>query len=340
MAKLDLSSERNNSLNEHVSVIIRSCGERTEEICKELILSQGIYEENITVIRKSPFSLALQKSFEKGIQLNRPLTLCVDADVLLFQDAIHKMILFMEQQRPLIFEVQFLVLDKFFGGARQAGVHLFRTSILPIALGLIPSDPGNIRPEQHTLEAMRKKGYPSRRIDYLTGLHDFEQNYMDIYRKSFIQAHKHLEYAEIFLSYWPKQAKEDPDFQAALLGYKDGLKYQGEVRIDSQQLIYRESFEKHHVTEKPALTRGQISSSDIEQVAKNWMEPSIYFNSVLIRDLLALRQPRPNFWMQRLAMKKKTMGGRKFISFTLGFFFRKIRRKMEKTLTGRKGIFG
>lgn len=226
------------SLNNRVSVIIRSVGERTEFLCKELVLAQGILGENITVIRKTPFTLALRASYEAGIALNRPWTLCLDADVLLLSDSIHQMISLAEQQDSSIFEIQCLVLDKFFGGPREAGNHLYRTSLLNQALKFIPQEQNNIRPEHYTLEAMKIQGFPWKGINYLTGIHDFEQYYVDIFRKCFVQAHKHQEYAEIFISYWPQQVIMDFDYKIALKGFIDGIDFEGDVHIDTHQEIY------------------------------------------------------------------------------------------------------
>jgi len=307
-------------LNEHISVIIRSAGERTEFLCRELVLAQGLPEGNITIIKKNPFSRALYASYEAGIALDRPWTLCLDADVLLLPDSIHEMISLAEKQHSSVFEIRGLVLDKFFGGPRQAGNHLYRTSLLTQALKLIPQEKDQIRPEQHTLSAMKARGFPWRRMDYLIGIHDFEQYYGDIFRKCFVQAHKHQEYTEIFLSYWPQQWINDFDYKVALKGLVTGLEYEGDVRIDTQQEIYRESFETLQIVEKPGLPPGYFSLADIDLLVKNWTEPSIYhkfFQYEMISH--AGERPKHSIRKKNLADKRKALGPLKYLLYLFGW---------------------
>ena len=66
-----------------VTVVIRSVKERTEELCKKLILQQGIPEENLFIIHERPFSRAMRVGYQLGIDRNLPWTLYIDADVFL-----------------------------------------------------------------------------------------------------------------------------------------------------------------------------------------------------------------------------------------------------------------
>jgi hypothetical protein len=320
------------SLYDRLSVIIRSAGERTESLCKELVLETGLQERNITVIKENPFSRALYASYETGIALDRPWTLCLDADVLVLADSIHEMICFAEKQHPSVFEIQGLILDKFFGGPRQAGFHLYRTSLLSQAIKLIPLTHETIRPEHYTLDAMKGRGFPWKRMDYLVGIHDFEQYYADIFRKTFAQAHKHQEYAEIFLTYWPRQGINDFDYKVAVKGLMAGLEYEGEVWIDSQQEIYKEQFEKFKVIEKLDLPSGYFSPSDIELLVKNWIEPSIYhkyFKYEIIAN--ANDKPKHSIRKKNLSEKRKALGVLKFLVYLLGWAF-------ERTGSNIKGL--
>jgi hypothetical protein len=312
------------NINDRISVVIRSAGERTEFLCKELVLAQGIHADNIAIIRKAPFSLALQASYEAGMAFNRPWTLCLDADVLLLPDSIHRMVYHAEHQGSSIFEVQGLVLDKFFGGPREAGNHVYRTSLLNRALACIPQDPTNSRPEWTTLIAMKSQGFAWRRMNHLVGLHDFEQYYSDIFRKCFIQAHKHKEFAEIFVSYWPQQAIADYDYQVALKGYIEGLEFAGEVLIDARQDIYRERFERLHIDEKPELPPAYFSPSDIDLLVKNWQEPAVYHKYFHYEMA----------YKKKFAEKKKALGLVKLLPSLLGWSLEfaggKIRKLVEK----------
>ena len=67
--------------------VIRSANERTEATCYNL-LSQQIPTENIVLIHERPFSLALAKSYLVGIEHGLSWTLCIDADVLVTDEAV------------------------------------------------------------------------------------------------------------------------------------------------------------------------------------------------------------------------------------------------------------
>ncbi len=75
----------------------------------------------------------------------------MDADVSVLPNAISGLLDVANKLAAEACEVQGLVLDKFFGVPRPAGNHLYRTSLLSKALGLIPPEAQDIRPENSTL---------------------------------------------------------------------------------------------------------------------------------------------------------------------------------------------
>jgi hypothetical protein len=263
-------------LKDRASIIIRSSGERTGQLCKQLILEQGVPAENLVVLKEAPFSTALKRSFETGIERGLKWTLCNDADVLLRPGAVETMLNLAEQQDEQVCEVQGFILDKFIGGPRNGGVHLYRTSLLPKALENIPLEGSNVRPEFQTLQGMAAIGYPYKTIPFLVGIHDFEQYYLDIFRKCFIHAHKHLDLAEVFLSFWREKASSDMDYVVALHGFASGVEHYGEVFIDSRQEIYQILLSSYQIQEKSDLASESYSLAAIEEIINNWVEPDLY----------------------------------------------------------------
>jgi hypothetical protein len=218
----------------NITAIVRSAGERTEAACYELV-AQQIPQENIVIIREVPFATAVAKTFEVGIERGLPWTLCIDADVLLRENAILDLLKIAEQAEENVFEIQASVLCKFFGGHRPAGNHLYRTSLLEKGLSCV-ADASFIRPETETINRMKEQGHPFIEVGMIVGLHDYEQFYKDIYRKCFIQARKHGELChKLFQPMWSRFVAEDPDFEVALWGLKDGQTFTGEVQIDVQR---------------------------------------------------------------------------------------------------------
>lgn len=277
------------SLN-NVTVVIRSVRERTESICRKLILKQGLPEEAVFVTHESPFSKTLASSFQIGMDQDRPWTLCVDADVITRKDSIRQMVELAEYQPENTCEIQGYVLDKFFGGPRTAGNHLYRTALLDRALELIPDEGTAIRPEHHMLSAMQRSGFPWVIVRCLVGIHDDEQYYRDIFRKAFVQAHKHSDFCSLFLEHWRQQAAHDPDYEVALAGFAAGVKYRGTVRIDVTDRVFTVNLKEVGLDEKGPLSDSEWTFPRIEKTIQEWEEPAIYHKRLPSR--AGLDQPK------------------------------------------------
>ena len=125
------------SIDDAVTVVIRSVGERTENLCRELVAAQ-IAHRNIFLVREKPFACAVQRTFQIGIDQGRPWTLAVDADTLLLPGVIQRLYACAENQDANLFKAQGLVIDKFLSSPRAAGNHFYRTAHLNRALNYIP----------------------------------------------------------------------------------------------------------------------------------------------------------------------------------------------------------
>ncbi|MBN1841343.1 MAG: hypothetical protein JW883_03550 [Deltaproteobacteria bacterium] len=222
---------------EIITIVIRSCGERTEKACFRS-LAQQVPEQNIVVIREYPFAKALAETFKIGLERGRPWTLCVDADVLLRKGAVREFLRAAAQSDEKTFEIQYNVLDKFFGGPKPAGNHLYRTRLLRQALDFIPEDTVTMRPETSVIKAMGELGFPWVQEATAIGLHDYEQYYRDIYRKALVHACKHRKHVSHLRAFWRNQPREDRDFQVALWGLQAGLVHHQRVTLDAR--MFRE----------------------------------------------------------------------------------------------------
>lgn len=262
-----------------VTVIIRSVGERTSRLCGSLVFDQGVPASAIHTVSEVPFSSAMKKGFEVGIAQKRPWTCCIDADLLLRPGAISRLIDHAEAQPLHVCEVQGFVLDKFFGGIRMGGVHLYRTGLLPKMIESIPPEGESIRPESFALRLMAERGHPAVTVREVVGLHDFEQWYVDIYRKCFVQAHKHFKHAVFFVPFWRKMAEKDLDYRVALSGFSSGIQYGGNVNIDAEAGYYSCDLEKIGVREKTELDCSFWNLERVEESIKKWRSPKEYWRS-------------------------------------------------------------
>jgi hypothetical protein len=260
------------------TVIIRSAGERTEKVCEKLILEQGIQERDLAVVKEEPFSKAMKVSFEHGIKQGKKWTFCIDADVLLRKGAIQKMIELAESQPERVCEIQGLVLDKFFSGPREAGNHLYRTSLLNKVIDRIPGEGTDIRPETHALNRMKEDGYDWVSVPFIVGIHDDEQFNFDIYRKAFVHAVKHLHYADLLIPHWKKNSKSDQDFKVALQAFSDSIRNSDDVFINRSQNLYSDHFNQTGFDEKGVLDAELYSAEFIDEKIQNWQINDKYYD--------------------------------------------------------------
>lgn len=245
-------------------ILIRYVSERTMELCRNL-LQAAFPDIPIKLVSEEPFSKVLRVGFEKALETDAEWTLILDADILPESNAIAQLLHYATEKDEQHFGCQGLIFDKFFGILRPAGNHLYRTRFLPEALKLIPEEGTSLRPESETINRMIAAGYKFYQVPFIIGLHDFEQNFIDIARKCFLQAHKHRRFLEHAKKMWESEKKDDPDFLVALAAIDLGFKHKGKVLVDASFL----SQASHHaldglnVTDKPQL---QLSDYDANTV--------------------------------------------------------------------------
>lgn len=240
-------------ISENVKVVVRSVGERTTDACIQSIVAQGFERNQITVVTAYPFSNALRVSLEAGLDAGKEWTLIVDADVLLRDDAVERLFKYASRRPENICEIHGLVLDKFFNKFRLAGNHLYRTNKIEQVLKKISNDRKITRPETHALNAMAQSGSPFEKIALVVGIHDFEQYRRDIFRKCFLQAHKHLQYSEALISYWRQHVEFDDDYRVALAGYAFGVQYEPDNFADAADHALNSAFENLELPEQNTI---------------------------------------------------------------------------------------
>ena len=271
----------------NVTVIIRSVGERTEQLCKKLILDQEIPEKNIFIIRERPFSTAMKVSYQTGLDNKLPWTFCVDADVLLKEDAVQDLLRIAKDEPEHVFGVSGKLLDKFFGAQRAAGNYLFRTKhLIHLINSILPYEEENIRPESSIFKSIQNKGLILKKKQICIGLHDFEQHNHDISRKAFTHSQKHSEFISEFVTFWQQLANYDLDYHAALFGLSKGIIRSKDVKINTENFanLYEE------VNTIYGLKSNEIEDFKIkssEDIHKAMCNPDNYFKpDVKLAELL------------------------------------------------------
>lgn len=253
-----------------VTVVIRSAAERTVDLCRSLLLQQ-LPAEHLHCIQESPFSRAVTRTFELGLEANLPWTAAVDADVFVRPNAITQLVDAAEQAGPDVFEAQSDFFDKLFQGPRSGGIHLYRTSMLDQALEFSRREEVTHRPEFHVIQQMIGAGYRQQLFDFLIGIHDFDQYRRDYYRKGFVHAQKHASVLDFLEPMWQRHSEFDLDFKATLIGMAAGREAGGIAKTDIRAFddSVTAQLAEHGLTEKPAINQSEHQSVDIEQQLAN-----------------------------------------------------------------------
>jgi len=228
-------NEKMTELISNTTIVIRTIGERTTDLCYQLVKMQVI-EKNIFVINENPFHQAVRRTFELGLKNDKPWTIAVDADVLLRRNAIKDLVAKAENCSHQFFKGNAKAYDKFLGKTRYLPPHIYSTKYLQQAVENLPNYFG-LRPETEVRNIMKDKlGIQQAYFPMVVAVHDFEQYYADIYRKSFVFGFKHLKRIKQYISFWAAHLHKDKDFLVALAGLFRGLYSDKKIQIDAHKL--------------------------------------------------------------------------------------------------------
>jgi hypothetical protein len=254
----------------NVVVVIRSSEERTFEACRELVMKQ-VPVNAVEIVRECPFEKALMRTYELGIRRGAKWTMTLDADVLLRETAVAGLVAEAEKLPDNYLQIEGLIHDKLTGLYRPAGHRIYRTQHLERCLKEIPHEGTEIRPEYETLQRMERLGFPSKRLGLVSGIHDYEQFYRDIYRKAYVHANKHQVWLAEMVTRWKQLTNEDDDFRFALRGLCDGLMALESPKIDPK--VYSDHaatlLRDLQTAEKAKLETTRIDFAFVENVLNN-----------------------------------------------------------------------
>lgn len=246
-----------------VTVIIRTTGERTTHICKQICESLFGADNVFLVSNCSPFSLAVKKTFEIGLARGKKWTLAVDADVLVSNSVIR----YIEEANRILdkvdnkaFAFDALLYDSLFLRERVGGGHLYQTKHLKQALWFINKSEQLLRPESYVKEKMQEFGHSFYIIRMNIGIHDFEQYYIDVFRKGIMHAQKNK--IDTIYDKWKELAKNDKQYYWLCEGIDLGL----ELKAKDQQVIADVNFFKKYqvkyeeeIQDQPKLTSDRVN---------------------------------------------------------------------------------
>lgn len=233
-----------------MDIIVRCCGERTEKKCIELVGCEGM----VHVIKACPFGESLRQSYKLGMTFEQKWIPMVDGDVILLPGQIKKAIKYLDTIRKNVFCLDGKTKDKIFMCTRRAGIHIYKKSLLSIAYQYINDN--KLKPESHVRRQMAQIGYPTVTPKIIFGYHDYEQYYIDLWRKAYTQTEKlaHKIKTTKIIKKWIDKSKTDLDYKVILLAHQYANRTKQKIVIDKRiNFDAEENFKKIGIIEKDEL---------------------------------------------------------------------------------------
>lgn len=259
-------------MNKSIAIVLRKKNERTFRWCEQIVRKQSKQmEASVHVVEEVPFFQAVLKTFEIGRGLNSTILLAIDADILLFDQAVNKIVSFANDKLNFdTFRVDYFVDDKF-RGKQTAGVHLYSGEYLKDFLFFLESDDAvrdSLRPEYDNVKAFSEKRNLGYQIfsPFLVGKHDYCQYYTDIIQKYYLRKQRCLfdnsldeakQYLERCISFYP----HDLDYRIAL------EVFQMDAALD---IVTAMIFNRFSLVEKDPLT-----DTEMKQILKAQKEVGV-----------------------------------------------------------------
>lgn len=316
-------------LLDNATVIIRTAGERTQDLCYALA-TQQVPEDQVFRVQLAPMTVATRRAFEIGIEQNRTWTILIDGDLLLNQGSIRNLVAGYESPPKSLFTVMGVILDKFFGGVREGGIRVFRTRYLPKAIDILSQTKGQIRPDTTLVNLMTQRRYDQvKRLDIVTAIHDYEQFYRDIYRKAFVYARKHKKYIPYLIQMWKRLATHDFDYQVAVWGARAGLGFDQNYVIDIRTLPQEIAplLALSGVKEKSELSDNAYTSDAIKNLIFQHQPASEYHQFEWM-----LHQPAP---FKKLLRNMRRLQYWRLVPWLIGISMKESGSRLERWANGR-----
>lgn len=257
-----------------VSFVVRGSGERTENNCLNICQSNS-KDEKVFLVQEKPFSKALTKSLEIGLDVGSDWTFIVDADVLLGRNVVYGLIDYLSTLPDDVFVVLPEAIDKAFGFSRIVGLHLYRTCFLEDMLKMVINEEHTLRPESTMIKKFMDLGYERQIYSKPVGIHDFEQYNKDLYRKGFLHVRKHgIPY---YLDYlWKNMSNFDDDYHYLLMGLNDSQTIKNYVSTNIDD--YNVYWSNKNLVEKEDLNCNTFTPEYIDYFINNYKLPNHHFH--------------------------------------------------------------
>ena len=261
------------SYEDRVLVVIRTCSERTVELCRTIV-AQQIPAERVIAIEEKPFFNAVVKMYELGAASDADYLIGLDADLLLYPGAIPYMVEYASRtMTDQVFVINFPIICKFFG--YRLGVHFYNNHHSARFLEHVAADPN--APHYLKKESDNIRRFAARhnldidgvRPPYALALHDYYQYHGDLFNKYTMRYERCLDNPESMKNIYELLEKrmaahpEDMDYKVA----HGGLESARQGQLDAATYL-----KELGLAEKEPLSAEGIQAL-VAEIAKKQIDP-------------------------------------------------------------------
>jgi len=194
--------------------VIRTVGERTEDVCIELVNLQKDEHESLHVLRENTHAKAVESTIAIGLESQAEWLVAIDADMLLTTGSIEIIRNEIRSCLESIAVIHPAVVDKMYR-MRRWGLTVYRNA----AMEELNEKFQEIKLRQNTKiesAAIKALGENTQRQVYfpreVTAIHDFYQYYKDLYRKAYLNVSRNQGFNKEVKRCWKRLANSDPDY--------------------------------------------------------------------------------------------------------------------------------
>jgi hypothetical protein len=220
-----------------IGCIIRSVGERTENLC---IDSVEQYISDVNIIKNvSPFHKAVDQMFEYAAKQDWDWYIGLDADVILAPGWYDTLVNYLTHLEGNVFRIDFQIKDKFVDPLLW-GVHVYNNTHTSLLRDVLKKTTHLNKPESAIVHQLRTHAKAINATGILLGYHGYHQYKKDIFNRFALRATRNPEWLEkykLFKHY-------DEDTAIGKQGWKYGRK--NIKKIDFMDYNNKKDFENEY----------------------------------------------------------------------------------------------
>lgn len=186
-----------------IRAVIPSLGERTEQLCFELVKRQV---NEVIIVEGYERALAIRRAWELGCEVD--ILVLLPSDLLVAPNCVSQLISQLGSHDRVIGQCR-----SKFRGMGTGGVGVYNSKCLPRLLSLSKGNYTNaIRPESEPVMKYLNHSV----VQTFSGLHEYELDYKELYVRYIFQMLKHSRKVKSLIPEFKRMAKTDDDYIAIL----------------------------------------------------------------------------------------------------------------------------